>query len=350
MANPWIAFLVVPLVKIVVILLAVILLAAYLSYFERKILAYIQIRIGPNRVGPRGWLQPIADALKLFTKEDIVPARAEKLVYLLSPILITVPALVVFSVIPFGTDTTFFGLLKHPIPPYLTDVNIGILFILGVSSVGVYGVILGGWSSNNKFSLMGGLRSAAQLVSYEVPMGFSVVAVLLMAGSLSMVKIVEAQKQAGVWFFLPGIVAFFIYFVCGIAETNRNPFDLPEAESELVAGYFTEYSGMKWAFYFLAEYANMVVVSSVATVLFLGGWLRPFPNVAALAFLDVIPSFLWFAAKVGFLLFCYIWFRGTFPRYRFDQLMGLGWKVLLPVSLANLLVVGLGVLLVGGPR
>jgi NADH-quinone oxidoreductase subunit H len=350
MANPWIAFLLVPLVKIVVILLTVILLAAYLSYFERKILAYIQIRIGPNRVGPRGWLQPIADALKLFTKEDIVPSRAEKLVYLLSPVLITVPALVVFSVIPFGTDTTFFGLLKQPIPPYLTDVNIGILFILGVSSVGVYGVILGGWSSNNKFSLMGGLRSAAQLVSYEVPMGFSVVAVLVMAGSLSLVKIVEAQKQAGVWFFLPGIVAFFIYFVCGIAETNRSPFDLPEAESELVAGYFTEYSGMKWAFYFLAEYANMVVVSSVATVLFFGGWLRPFPNVAALSFLDVVPPFIWFAAKVGFFLFCYIWFRGTFPRYRFDQLMNLGWKVLLPVSLANLLVVGLGVLLIGGPR
>ena len=350
MANPWIAFLLVPLVKIVVILLTVILLAAYLSYFERKILAYIQIRIGPNRVGPRGWLQPIADALKLFTKEDIVPSRAEKLVYLLSPVLITVPALVVFSVIPFGTDTTFFGLLKQPIPPYLTDVNIGILFILGVSSVGVYGVILGGWSSNNKFSLMGGLRSAAQLVSYEVPMGFSVVAVLVMAGSLSLVKIVEAQRQAGVWFFVPGIVAFFIYFVCGIAETNRSPFDLPEAESELVAGYFTEYSGMKWAFYFLAEYANMVVVSSVATVLFFGGWLRPFPNVAALAFLDVVPPFIWFAAKVGFFLFCYIWFRGTFPRYRFDQLMGLGWKVLLPVSLANLVVVGLGVLLIGGPR
>jgi len=350
MGNPWIAFLVVPLVKIVVILLVVILMAAYLSFFERKILAYMQIRIGPNRVGPRGWLQPIADALKLFVKEDIFPSRAEKLVYLLSPVMITVPALVVFSVIPFGADTTFFGLLEQPIPPYLTDINIGILFILGVSSVGVYGVILGGWSSNNKFSLMGGLRSAAQLVSYEVPMGFSVVAVLLMAGSLSMVKIVEAQKQAGLWFIFPGIVAFFVYFVCGIAETNRNPFDLPEAESELVAGFHTEYSGMKWAFYFLAEYANMVVISSVATVLFLGGWLRPFPNVAVLAFLDVIPPFIWFAAKVGFFLFCYIWFRGTFPRYRFDQLMALGWKVLLPVSLANLLVVGLGVLLMGGPR
>jgi NADH-quinone oxidoreductase subunit H len=350
MGNPWIAFLVVPLVKIVVILLAVILIAAYLSYFERKILAYMQIRIGPNRVGPRGWLQPIADALKLFVKEDIIPSRAEKFVYIIAPALITAPALVVFSVIPFGADTTFFGLLKQPIPPYLTDINIGILFILGVSSVGVYGVILGGWASNNKFSLMGGLRSAAQLVSYEVPMGFSVVAVLLMAGSLSMVKIVEAQKQAGLWFVFPGIVAFFVYFVCGIAETNRNPFDLPEAESELVAGFHTEYSGMKWAFYFLAEYANMVVISSVATVLFFGGWLRPFPNVGALAFLDVVPPFLWFAAKVGFFLFCYIWFRGTFPRYRFDQLMALGWKVLLPVSLANLLLVGLGVLLTGGPR
>ncbi|OFV81898.1 MAG: NADH-quinone oxidoreductase subunit H [Acidobacteria bacterium RBG_13_68_16] len=350
MGNPWIAFLLVPLVKIIVILLVVILMAAYLSYFERKILAYMQIRIGPNRVGPRGWLQPIADALKLFVKEDIVPSRAEKLVYMIAPALITAPALVVFSVIPFGADTTFFGLLKQPMPPYLTDINIGILFVLGVSSVGVYGVILGGWSSNNKFSLMGGMRSAAQLVSYEVPMGFSVVAVLLMAGSLSMVKIVEAQKQAGVWFVFPGIVAFFIYIVCGVAETNRNPFDLPEAESELVAGFHTEYSGMKWAFYFLAEYANMVLISSVATVLFLGGWLRPFPNAAALAFLDVIPPFIWFAAKVGFFLFCYIWFRGTFPRYRFDQLMALGWKVLLPVSLANLLVVGLGVLLMGGPK
>ncbi|HVN30622.1 MAG TPA: NADH-quinone oxidoreductase subunit NuoH [Thermoanaerobaculaceae bacterium] len=350
MANPWIAFLVVPLVKIVVILLVVILLAAYLSYFERKILAYMQIRIGPNRVGPRGWLQPIADALKLFVKEDIIPSRAEKFVYIIAPALITVPALVVFSVIPFGADTTFFGLLKQPMPPYLTDINVGILFILGVSSVGVYGVILGGWASNNKFSLMGGLRSAAQLVSYEVPMGFSVVAVLLMAGSLSMVKIVEAQKQAGIWFVVPGIVAFFVYFVCGIAETNRNPFDLPEAESELVAGFHTEYSGMKWAFYFLAEYANMVVISSVATVLFFGGWLRPFPNVAALTFLDVVPPFIWFGAKVGVFLFCYIWFRGTFPRYRFDQLMALGWKVLLPVSLANLLVVGLGVLLTGGAR
>ena len=252
--------------------------------------------------------------------------------------------------IPFGADTTFFGLLKQPIPPYLTDINVGILFILGVSSVGVYGVILGGWASNNKFSLMGGLRSAAQLVSYEVPMGFSVVAVLLMAGSLSMVKIVEAQKQAGVWFVFPGIVAFFIYFVCGIAETNRNPFDLPEAESELVAGFHTEYSGMKWAFYFLAEYANMVrdLLGRHGAVLRRLAAALPQRGGAGVPRRD--PAVLWFAAKVGLFLFCYIWFRGTFPRYRFDQLMALGWKVLLPVSLANLLVVGLGVLLMGGPR
>ncbi len=355
MANPWVAYLLVPLVKIVVILGVVILLAAYLSFFERKILAYMQIRIGPNRVGPRGWLQPIADALKLFVKEDIVPSRAEKLVYMLGPVLVTAPALVVFSVIPFGTGFKLFG---AEVTPYLTDVNIGILFILGVSSVGVYGIILGGWASNNKFSLMGGLRSAAQLVSYEVPMGFSVVTVLLMANSLSLVKIVESQRASGVWYAFPGIVAFFIYFVCGVAETNRNPFDLPEAESELVAGFHTEYSGMKFAFYFLAEYANMVVISSIATVLFLGGWLPPFPNWLAgfwssAAFAWIPPVFWnagWFLVKTFAFLFVYIWFRGTFPRYRFDQLMALGWKVFIPVSLVNLMAVGLGVLLLGGPR
>jgi NADH-quinone oxidoreductase subunit H len=349
MTNPWVAFLLVPLVKIVVILLAVILLAAYMSFFERKILAYMQIRIGPNRVGPRGWLQPIADAIKLLVKEDIVPARAEKLVYFLGPVLVVAPALVVFSVIPFGPAFKLFG---YEVAPYLTDVNIGILFILGVSSIGVYGVILGGWASNNKFSMMGGLRSAAQLVSYEVPMGLSVVTVLLMANSLSLVKIVEAQKQAGVWFFIPGIVAFFIYFVCGVAETNRNPFDLPEAESELVAGFHTEYSGMKFAFYFLAEYANMVVISSIATVLFLGGWLPPFPNWLAALWaspaLAWIPPIAWFVLKMAVFLFVYIWFRGTFPRYRFDQLMDLGWKVFIPVSLVNLMAVGAGVLLIGG--
>ena len=355
MANPWVVYLLVPLVKIVVILGVVIMLAAYLSFFERKILAYMQIRIGPNRVGPRGWLQPIADALKLFVKEDILPARAEKLVYMLGPVLVTAPALVVFSVIPFGTEFTLFG---AEVTPFLTDVNIGILFILGVSSIGVYGIILGGWASNNKFSLMGGLRSAAQLVSYEVPMGLSVVTVLLMANSLSLVRIVESQKSSGLWYVFPGFIAFFIYFVCGVAETNRNPFDLPEAESELVAGFHTEYSGMSFAFYFLAEYANMVVISSIATVLFLGGWLPPFPNWlagfwASPAFAWIPPVIWnagWFLVKTFAFLFVYIWFRGTFPRYRFDQLMALGWKVFLPVSLVNLMAVALGVLLLGGPR
>lgn len=340
MTNPLVTYLLVPMAKIVVILLALILLAAYLTFFERKLLAYMQIRIGPNRVWPRGWLQAIADALKLLVKEDITPARAERFVYLLAPVLIIVPALVVFSVIPFGPSDLF----------RLTDVNIAVLFVLGVSSVGLYGIILGGWASNNKFSLMGGLRSAAQLISYEVPMGFSVVTVVLMANSLSLVKIVEAQQHAGVWYVFPGLVAFFIYFVCGVAETNRSPFDLPEAESELVAGFHTEYSGMSFAFFFLAEYANMVVISSLATVLFLGGWLRPFPGVAALAFLDVVPPVIWFVAKMAAFLFVYIWFRGTFPRYRFDQLMALGWKVFIPASLVNLVAVGLGVLLFGGPR
>jgi len=340
MPEPLMTYLVIPLVKIVVILAALIMIAAYMTFFERKLLAYIQIRIGPNRVWPRGWLQPIADSLKLFVKEDVIPARAQKFVFLLGPALIIIPALVVFAVIPFGPTEVW----------RLTDVNVGLLLVLGISSVGVYGIILGGWASNNKFSLMGGMRSAAQLVSYEVPMGFAVVTVVLMANTLSLVGIVEAQRAAGIWYFVPGIVAFFIYFVCGVAETNRNPFDLPEAESELVAGFHTEYSGMKFAFYFLAEYCNMVVVSSVATVLFFGGWLRPFPNVAALAFLDVVPPVVWFLLKMAVFLFTYIWFRGTFPRYRFDQLMALGWKVFIPVSLVNLMVVGLAVLLLGGAR
>ena len=325
-----------PLIKIVVVLAVVLLIVAYLTYFERKLLSYMQVRIGPNRVGPRGWLQPIADGLKLFVKEDLVPGQAEKFVFLLAPVLIMAPALVMFSVIPFGPGLG------------ITDINIALLFILGVSSIGVYGVILGGWSSNSKFSLMGGLRSAAQMVSYEVPMGFAIVSVLLMARTLSLVGIVEAQKAAHLWYIVPGILAFGIYFICGVAETNRNPFDLPEAESELVAGFHTEYSGMKFAFFYLGEYTNMLVVSSLATILFFGGWLRPFPNVAWLGFLDIVPPLVWFLAKVGFFIFVYIWFRGTFPRYRFDQLMHVGWKWLIPLSLVNLFVIGLGVLLLKG--
>jgi NADH-quinone oxidoreductase subunit H len=351
MESPLIQFLVMPLAKIAVLLVLLLLLVAYMTFFERKLLAYIQVRLGPNRVGPKGWLQPIADGLKLFVKEDVVPASAQKFVFMLAPCLIMVPAFVVFAVIPFGAPfDAGFGFTEQPIPvePILADINIALLFILGVSSIGGYGIILGGWSSNNKFSLMGGLRSAAQMVSYEVPMGFAVVAVVLMSGSLSLTKIVESQGERGMgllewnifWLIIPGLLAFGTYFICGVAETNRNPFDLPEAESELVAGFHTEYSGMKFALFFLAEYANMIVISCLVTVMFLGGWLSPIPGLP--------DSVLWFFAKMAIFLFCYIWFRGTFPRYRFDQLMHIGWKWLLPLSLANIFLVGLLKLILKG--
>ena len=345
MSDPIMVYIGIPLIKGIVILGVLLLTVAYLTFAERKFLGYMQVRLGPNRVGPKGWLQPIADGLKLFTKEDLVPGRAERFVFMLAPILIFAPAILVWAVIPFGEPFTIGGV---EIQPFLADINIAVLFVLAVSTIGVYGIILGGWASNNKFSLMGGLRSAAQMVSYEVPMGFAVVSVLLMAGTLSLVGIVEAQSDYGLWFIFPGILGFGIYFVCGVAETNRNPFDLPEAEAELVAGFHTEYSGMKFAFFYLAEYANMLVVSSLAVILFFGGWLRPFPNVEFLAFLDLVPPFFWYAGKVLAFIFVFIWFRGTFPRYRFDQLMQIGWKWLLPLSLANVMLVALGVLLLKG--
>ena len=338
-----------PVVKLVVILGVLLLVVAYLTLLERKVLGYMQVRLGPNRVGPRGLFQPFADVFKLFVKEDLVPAGAEKFVFMLAPILIFVPSFLVWSVIPFGETFTVGGMA---IDPFIADINIAVLFILGISSIGVYGIILGGWASNNKFSLMGGLRSAAQMVSYEVPLGFAVVSVLLLAGSMSTVEIVESQRAAGLWWFVPGILGFGIYFVCGVAETNRNPFDLPEAEAELVAGFHTEYSGMKFALFYLSEYMNMLLVSSLAVILFFGDWLPPFPNLLsglwALPVLSWIPPVVWFFAKVMVFIFVYIWFRGTFPRYRFDQLMAVGWKWLLPLSLANVLLVGIGVLVVRG--
>ena len=349
MPEPILQLLLIPLIKIAVLLVVVLLIVAYLTYAERKILGYMQVRLGPNRVGPKGWLQPVADGLKLLVKEDLVPGGAEKLVFMIAPAIVMVPALVMFAVIPFGEPFKVAGMT---VTPYLADINIGILFILGVSALGVFGIILGGWSSNNKFSLMGGLRAAAQAVSYEIPMGFAVASAILMAGTLSMVGIVEAQRAAGIWFFLPGFLGFGIYWVCGVAETNRCPFDLPEAEAELVAGFHTEYSGMKFALFYLAEYANMMIVSAMAVVLFFGGWLPPFPNLLAGLWaspaLAWIPGVIWFLAKMSFFLFCYIWFRGTFPRYRFDQLMNVGWKWLLPLSLANVMLVALGVLLLKG--
>jgi len=312
---------------------------------ERRIMAFMQVRLGPNRVGPEGTLQGVADLVKLVTKEDITPARAEKAVYFLAPTLAVIPALTALAVIPFGPPVR---IGKIMVPLWVADVNIGLLFLLAITSIGVYGIILGGWSSNNKYSLLGGLRSAAQLVSYEVPMGLALVSVLLMTRSLSLVEIVRRQEAMELWFIFPGLVAFFIYFVSGVAETNRNPFDLPEAESELVSGFNTEYSGVKFAFFFLGEYTAMIIISCVAVTVFLGGWLAPFPNVAALKFLGIVPPIVWFLAKVGVFIFCYIWFRSTFPRYRFDQLMALGWKWLIPMALANIVIVALAILLTPG--
>ena len=332
-----------PLLKIVVLLFLIILpLIAYLTFAERKVLGYMQARLGPNRVGPWGLLQPIADVMKLLVKADSIPTRAVKWAFILAPCLVVGPAIIIFSVIPIGPPAGEDG----PLSWFITDVNTGLLFIVALATIGVYGLIIGGWSSNNKFSLMGGLRSAAQMISYEVPQGWrwsgrcSSPAPCLWWGSS------RRRRRPGSGTFVPQIVAFFIYFVAGVAESNRNPFDLPEAESELVAGYHTEYSGMRFALFFLGEYANMIVISAVATTVFLGGWLRPFPNVEALAFLDVVPGVVWFFLKVFVFLFAYIWFRGTFPRYRFDQLMELGWKWMLPLALGNLALTGLIKLLV----
>jgi NADH-quinone oxidoreductase subunit H len=312
---------------------------------ERRIMGFMQARLGPNRVGPEGTLQGLADLVKLVTKEDITPARAEKAVHFLAPVLAVIPALTALAVIPFGPPVK---IGKTMVPLWVADVNIGLLFLLAITSIGVYGIILGGWSSNNKYSLLGGLRSAAQLISYEVPMGLSLVAVLLMTRSLSLVEIVRRQEVTHLWFVFPGLVAFFIYFVSGVAETNRNPFDLPEAESELVSGFNTEYSGVKFAFFFLGEYTGMIIISCLAVTVFFGGWLPPFPNVKALDFLGLVPPFAWFLAKVGVFIFTYIWFRTTFPRYRFDQLMALGWKWLIPLALGNIVVVAFAILLFPG--
>jgi NADH-quinone oxidoreductase subunit H len=363
--------------KIVIVLLVLAGLVAYLVYMERKVLAFIQARLGPMRVGPWGLLQPVADGIKLLLKEDLIPAGADKWVFLLAPVISVVAAFTVFAAIPFAGNF------------YVTDVNIGLLFILGVSSLGIYGIILGGWSSNSHYPLLGALRSSAQLVSYEVAAGMAVVGVLLISNSLSMVEIVQNQQKMGVWNIFLQPVAFVIYVIAILAETNRNPFDLPEAESELTAGFHTEYSGFRFALYFLAEYTNMVLVSCIAVTLFLGGWLRPFPNVRTLDFLNYMPpaalvgaaafilwlglqsrvvaeryvfvglaagcvllaglvaipgvlsavqGIFWFSVKVLLFLYAFIWYRGTFPRYRYDQLMNVGWHVMIPLALANVIV------------
>jgi len=376
-ANP----LLLSFVKILIVFGVVSGIVAYLVYMERKVLAFMQARLGPMRVGPWGLLQPIADAVKLLLKEDIIPAGADEWLFLLAPAISIFACFTVFAVIPFAGNF------------YVSDINIGLLFILAVSSLGIYGIILGGWSSNSHYPLLGALRSTAQLVSYEVAGGMALVGVLLISNSLSMVDIVNRQFSMGVWNVFLQPVAFLIYLIAAVAETNRNPFDLPEAESELTAGYHTEYSGFRFALYFMAEYTNMVVVSCIAVTLFLGGWARPFASYQALDFLKFAPilatagagvfvlwlglkssvaleryffialaacfivlavllvyppvlhaiqGIFWFSAKVLGFLYAFIWYRATFPRYRYDQLMNIGWRWMIPLALANLIVTAVG--------
>ena len=323
---------VVPLAKIAVLLNAVLVAVTFLVLMERKVIAWAQSRLGPMRVGPHGILQAIVDPIKLILKEDITPVKADRYVFTLAPIMSLVPALVVFSVIPFGPD---------PLYGFVADINVGLLFIIAVTSIGVYGIILGGWASNSKYPLLASLRASAQLISYEIAVTMTLVSVILTTGTLSLVGIVEAQRESGLWFAFIQPVALMLVFIGGLAETNRAPFDLPEAETELTGGFHTEYSGMRFSLFFLAEYANMIVISAIVVIMFFGGWLRPFPGVEALAFLDLVPAWIWFVGKIFLFLYVFIWIRATLPRYRYDQLMGLGWKVLIPVAIGNLVVTGI---------
>ncbi len=308
-------------IKIVAIIIPVMLSVAYLTLAERKVIGSMQLRKGPNVVGPFGLLQPIADGLKLFLKETIIPSGANRGVFILAPCVTFVLALVAWAVIPFDEGMV------------LADINVGILYLFAISSLGVYGILMAGWASNSMYAFLGALRSAAQMVSYEVAMGFIIITVLMCVGSLNLTDIVMAQKT--VWFVIPLFPMAVIFFISTLAETNRHPFDMPEAEAELVAGYNVEYSAMTFALFFLGEYANMILMSGMTSVLFLGGWLPPFD----IAPFNWIPGPIWFALKIAFCLFIFIWVRATFPRYRYDQLMRLGWKVFLPLSLAAVVIV-----------
>lgn len=314
-------------VKILLVVFPLILCVAYLTYAERKIIGAMQLRIGPNTVGPFGLLQPIADALKLMHKEIIIPEAANKILFIAAPLLTFTFSLMAWAVIPVNVGYV------------LADINVGILYLLAVSSFNVYGIILAGWSSNSKYAFLGGLRSAAQMISYEVSIGLVIITVLLFSGTLNLSQIVEAQK--GTWFAISLFPMFVIFFISCLAEANRTPFDLPEAEAELVAGYHVEYSGFPFALFFLGEYANMILLSAMITILFCGGWLPP------ANFLSFVPGFIWFGLKTAFFLFCFIWVRATLPRYRYDQLMRLGWKIFLPVSLLWVVITATYVMLNG---
>ncbi len=313
------------LVKIIAIVGPMMLAVAYLTYAERKVIGYMQVRIGPNRVGYKGLLQPIADGIKLLMKEIIIPTGANKILFVLAPVLTIAPALAAWAVIPFSPELV------------LANVDAGLLYILAMTSVGVYGVIIAGWASNSKYAFLGSLRSAAQIVSYEIAMGFALVGVLMAAQSLNLVEIVKGQT-GGIfsWYWLPLFPMFIVYLIAGVAETNRAPFDVAEGESEIVAGFHVEYSGMAFAVFFLAEYANMILIAALTALMFLGGW-QPLFDIAPF---NWIPGFVWLMFKIGFVLFLFLWFRATFPRYRYDQIMRLGWKVFIPITLVWLLFVG----------
>jgi NADH-quinone oxidoreductase subunit H len=333
------------LVKIIIIVVPLLLAVAYLTYAERKIIGYMQVRIGPNRVGPRGWLQPIADAMKLLFKEIIIPTNSSRFLFLIAPMISIAPALAAWAVLPF-TDTLV-----------LANIDASLLYILALTSMGVYGVIIAGWASNSKYAFLGAMRSAAQIVSYEIAMGFALVGVLIAGGSLNLVEIVQAQQGSVLhWFWLPLLPLFLVYFISGVAETNRAPFDVSEGESEIVAGFHVEYSGMAFAVFFLAEYANMILIAALASLMFLGGWLSPFEGIfpdeylaGGMTGLLLGSGVHWLLAKTSLMLLLFLWFRATFPRYRYDQIMRLGWKVFIPITIVWLVIEGAAVVANIGP-
>jgi NADH-quinone oxidoreductase subunit H len=324
--------------KIIAIVAPLMGAVAYLTFAERKIIGYMQVRIGPNRVGPRGWLQPIADALKLLMKEIVIPTNANRFLFVVAPMLSIAPALAAWAVLPF-TDTLV-----------LANIDASLLYILALTSMGVYGVIIAGWASNSKYAFLGAMRCAAQIVSYEIAMGFALVGVLLAGGSLNLVDIVQAQQGSLLhWFWLPLLPLFLVYFISGVAETNRAPFDVSEGESEIVAGFHVEYSGMAFAVFFLAEYANMILIAALASLMFLGGWLSPFEGTWFESWFAWVPGIFWLFAKMAVMLLLFLWFRATFPRYRYDQIMRLGWKVFIPITIVWLVIEGAAVVANVGP-
>jgi NADH-quinone oxidoreductase subunit H len=315
-------------IKVIAVVIVLMTGCAYSTYIERKVVAFMQHRVGPLYAGPYGLLQPIADAIKLIFKEDLIPERAERFAFILAPMAGFIPALLVFAVVPFSSDITLFG---REITGVISDLNIGVLWVFAVGSLGVYGTILAGWSSGSKYSLLGGLRASAQTISYELAYGLSIVGVIILGNTLSMTEIVAQQES--VWYVFKQPLGFALFIICAVAETNRAPFDLPEAESELVAGFHTEYSSMRFATFFVGEYAHMIAVGCVGTTLFFGGWHGPF-----------LPPIVWFCIKVFFFIFGYVWLRATLPRFRYDQLMNFGWKVLFPLAVVNTMVTALIVL------